>query len=162
MADRPASSAQSEALYAYRAACAVIVDAERLARYADKFERIDERLGQFEAWSPKAGEDEMSRAASFKAFQEIGDGLADVCAMLTKDLGMTPKDDYTNARKLEEHGVLTEGQCEVVFEVNGLRNRLVHEYDTLDEERALESASRLVPPVRELTQEVRTWISENA
>lgn len=138
------------------------MDADRLARYADKFERIDERLQQFQAWSPEALEDERSRAASFRVFHEIGDGLADVCAMLTKDLNLTPKDDYTNARKLEEHGVLTERQCDVIYELNGLRNRLVHEYDTLDEERALESADRLTPHVRDVTKEVRAWISENA
>lgn len=138
------------------------VDEERLARYADKLNHVDDRLAEFQQWSQLAPEDAMAKAASFKALQEIGEAIADVCAMLTKDTGRSPKDDYTNVEKLEEQGIFTGDLRSVVEELNGLRNRLVHEYDSFDSRTALDSGRRLAQKIPKVTGALRRWISENA
>lgn len=138
------------------------VDAARLARYADKLRHVEQRLDQFGSWAGDAVESDRDRLASFKAFQEVGEALADVCAMLVKDLGIGPKDDYTNVDVLETEDVLDGTQANALRELNGLRNRLVHEYDDLDESLAVESALELAPSIRLICKELRTWISDNA
>lgn len=105
---------------------------------------------------------DRDRLASFKALQEVGEALAGVCAMLVKDLGIGPKDDYTNVDVLEAEDVLDGDQANALGELNGLRNRLVHEYDELDEPLAVESARALAPSIRLICEELRTWISDNA
>lgn len=139
-----------------------LVDEERLTRYADKLRHVEDRLGDFKRWSPLASDDDMAKAASFKALQEIGEGIADVCAMLTKDLERSPKDDYTNAAELHDAGVFTEDLRSAIEELNGLRNRLVHEYDRFDDEQALESGRRLADTIPDVVGALRRWISENA
>lgn len=138
------------------------MDEERFARYAEKLRHAEDRLELFDEWAPQATEDTALRLASFKAFQEVGEALADMCAMITKDLSQFPKDDYSNVDVLQEREILSTESADALRELTGLRNRLVHEYDKLDEEIALSSAIRLREPVGKTLKEVRAWISSNA
>lgn len=56
---------------------------------------------------------------------------------------------------------MSTGPAEALHEITGLRNRLVHEYNGLDGEIALNSARRLAPKSNAAAKEVRTWLSEN-
>jgi uncharacterized protein YutE (UPF0331/DUF86 family) len=50
-------------------------------------------------------EEERTRLAIYKAFQEIVEALFDIIAMKLVDLKIPPKDDYTNIKILEERAV---------------------------------------------------------
>lgn len=136
------------------------MDAERAARYSDKLEHAQHRLGRFQDWAPDAASDLKTRLAAYKAFQEAAKALFDVAAMVLKDLGQAPKDDYANLSRLEENGVLTKGATAALREANGLRNRLLHEYGGLADEIALQSGIRLAVTLVGAVEEVRTWISK--
>lgn len=139
-----------------------IVNAARLLRYAAKLDHAEERLSNFAAWSSEARSDLRSRLAAYKAFQEASEALADVAAMSVKDLGRAPGDDYANLDILAKEGVLTEGAAGALREANGLRNRLVHEYNGLTDELALDSGERLVEALKRAVEEVRAWVSNQS
>ena len=135
---------------------------ERASRYKDKLNLISKRTGQIENWLRLAPvedflEDDKTRLASYKAFQEAVEACMDLVAMMYKDLGNVPKDDYSNIENLEE---LPEMTKKVLIEANGLRNHLVHRYNRMDDLLALESMMALLPGIEEFSAEVEAWIKK--
>ncbi|MHB8584860.1 MAG: HepT-like ribonuclease domain-containing protein [Thermoplasmatota archaeon] len=135
------------------------MDSARLQRYADKLAHAENRLGLFASWREDAGKDLRTRLASYKALQEAAEAFADVAAMIVVDSKRAVKDDATNLRILSEAGVVAPGLTVALVEINGLRNVLVHEYDGIDDARALASAARLAPSMERAIKEVRIWLS---
>lgn len=105
-------------------------------------------------------EDERDLLASYHAVQEVAESLMDVAAMLMTDVGQPPRGDYDNLEKLAGLGVLSTATRDGLSELNGLRNRIVHEYDGLSPEIAIASARRLGDVVRSAVGEVRAWLSK--
>ncbi len=135
---------------------------ERASRYKDKLSLISKRVEQIESWlSPDSPEefleDDKTRLASYKAFQETVEACLDIVAMMGKDSGIVPKDDYSN---LENLGELHETTKKVLIEANGLRNHLVHRYNRMDDLLALESMKALLSGIQAFCREVEAWIEK--
>jgi len=135
---------------------------ERASRYKDKLRLISKRAEQIEIWltqvsSEELLEDDKTRLASYKAFQEAVEACLDLAAMICKDSGIVPKDDYSNLENLEE---LPEKTKKVLIEANGLRNHLVHRYNKMDDLLALESMKALLPDLEAFCAEVEAWIGK--
>jgi uncharacterized protein YutE (UPF0331/DUF86 family) len=81
----------------------------------------------------------------------------DLVAMMCKDLGIKPQDDYGN---LENLGDLTEGSKKVLIEANGLRNHLVHRYNKRDDLLALNSMRGLLSGIMAFGEEVEAWLEK--
>lgn len=69
------------------------MDTSRAKRYKDKINIIIKRCGQIEEWQqeldlPKASENEKTKLAIYKAFQEVVEASMDVVAMNTLLPGM--------------------------------------------------------------------------
>lgn len=136
------------------------MDATRLARYLDLLDHAHERLDWFREWQEQArAGDPKSRLASYKALQEAAEALMDAVAMMVKDDGHVPKDDYENLAIAEAHGLLTSEGTATLREFNGLRNRLVHEYTGITDTVAFDSAERLLPQAERTLQEVKDWLT---
>ena len=104
---------------------------ERAGRYKDKLNLVSKRVEQVQEWLQQISaeeflEDDKTRLASYKAFQEAVEACLDLVAMMCKDSGMVPKDDYGN---LETLGELPKDARILLMEANGLRNHLVHRYN---------------------------------
>lgn len=138
----------------------VELDEERENRYLDKLDTLEDRLGDIDAWmeSPEQLlENRQTQLAVFKTFQEAAEIVADLCAMYLSDTGRGIGDDRSNIEK--SAGTLYSDELEGdLGEVNGLRNRIVHDYEDFDEEEAVHSLDGLVPAIDEFEQEVREWI----
>jgi uncharacterized protein YutE (UPF0331/DUF86 family) len=162
-AERDAQLSATARGVAFVCRCALLypVQPERLSRYADKLDHARQRLEAFEAWDPTPEGPLKDRLAGYKALQEASEALLDTASMLAKDLGTPPKDNHANISMLEEHDILSEAPARALHEVAGLRNRLVHEYNGLDDEIAIDSARRLAPDLRKACEEVRSWLSTN-
>ena len=91
------------------------LEKKRKERYLEKIQYAEESLLKLEEWISEADKDEKSYAASAKEFQEAVEALTDVFAMLVKDHGKIPKDDYTNIERLEELGVLSAAQLNLCY-----------------------------------------------
>ena len=62
---------------------------------------------------------------------------------------------------LVEHGILEEKKAEKLKEANGLRNRLIHGYDSVDDETACYAIIELIEDLRDFSVAVLEWIRKN-
>lgn len=108
---------------------------------------------------PEAARGAMPRLATYKAFQEAAEACADVAAMMRVDTGDVPKDDRTNFAALGERHVISASLVPMLQEATGLRNRLVHEYEKLDDAIALASVARLAGALTAFIVEVEAWLA---
>ncbi|MDD4162952.1 MAG: DUF86 domain-containing protein [Methanothrix sp.] len=135
------------------------MDADRTKRYKDKMNRAKKRADQICEWalgdSEDFIEDEKTKLATYKAFQEMTEACLDIIAMICKDSNIVPKDDYTNIQSLEW---LDKSAANALAEANGLRNRIVHRYNHTDDLIALESMRALLPELGRFLDEVGLWI----
>lgn len=102
--------------------------------------------------------EERTRLAIYKAFQEIVEALFDIISMKLVDLKIPPKDDYTNIMIMEERALFDKTVSDILKKANGLRNRLVHGYNTLSDEIALESIRILLPEIQKVRRFIEKWI----
>jgi len=141
------------------------VDIERAKRYREKLNLILERMADIEDWIPfdisDFISDKRTRLATYKAFQELIEASFDVAAMVCRDSRIIPKDDYTNMEALFNKKIIEVSLKNVLIESNGLRNRLVHRYNTLDDSIAFESIRTLLPGFRHFVEVIDKWLTEN-
>jgi len=131
---------------------------ERKARYLDKLAHVDKRIANVREWLPQALEDEKTKLAVYKAFQEAVEALLDIAAMKLANLSIPPKDDYTNLKELHTLGLLKAEHLNTMRKANGLRNRLIHSYNTLSDEVAIKSIHELLPELVEVRRIMEAWI----
>jgi uncharacterized protein YutE (UPF0331/DUF86 family) len=132
----------------------------RIKRYKDKINVILERSEEINEWTEgydvdEFRRDEKTKLAVYKAFQEVAESCMDIIAMACKDEKIVPKDDYTNIENLK---FIDERMKEVLTEVNGLRNRLVHRYNQSDDLVAFVSVKELLPKIEEFVEVVEQWM----
>jgi uncharacterized protein YutE (UPF0331/DUF86 family) len=124
----------------------------------DKLNHIDIRVGNIESWLPFS-EEERTKLAIYKAFQEIVEAFFDILSMKLVELKIPPKDDYTNILLLEEKGLIDKEASSVLRSANGLRNRPIHSYNKVSDELALESIKVLLPKLVEIRKALESWTS---
>ncbi len=136
------------------------MDEDRLKRYWDKINLISKRSAEIKEWTAISPQeflaDEKTKLATYKAFQEIVEACMDVVAMMCKDSKIPPEDDYTNIELLRNN----HKHMEPLIEANGLRNRLVHRYNTTDDLLVFESIKEILPEITRFIAGVKIWIKE--
>jgi len=135
------------------------MDELRRKRYVEKVKHVEKRLSDFEVWKSDFFE-EKTKLACYKAIQEIIEGCLDIVSMMLKDERELPKDDYTNINMMERRGIIDSTLADALRELNGLRNRIVHEYNGLDDEIALTSMEELIPKIKEFLTVVKEWLKK--
>ena len=137
------------------------MDVERLERHKDKINLIEKRIEQISEWINLDVDDfvsdEKTKLAVYKAFQEIVEACMDIISMICKDIGIIPKDDYTNIEQLKGRLDLDE---DILKEANGLRNVLVYGYNSADDILAYESIKRIVPEISRFLETVEEWLKK--
>ena len=140
-----------------------MINENRLKRYREKIMHIERRISQIDAWISNYTDkdfikDEKTKLAVYKAFQEAVESAMDIIAMICRDTGIPPKDDYTNIEAIGELGIISENLMEKLVEANGLRNRLVHHYNKLNDKIAFESIRELLDPILKFVEVIENWI----
>jgi uncharacterized protein YutE (UPF0331/DUF86 family) len=136
------------------------MEENRKKRYVEKIKHAEKRISEFNSWKEAFFFDEKTKLACYKAIQEIIETVMDLVSMLLKDEKEVPKDDYTNIGLLEEKKIITGELTLALKELNGLRNRIVHEYNGLDDEIAFASIEELLPKVEEFLKVVKEWLKK--
>ena len=141
----------------------ISIEIERYQRYLDKIAFIQNRIKLAFQWINELSfkellRDEKSKLAIYKAFQEAIEAMLDVIAMICKDLMIGARDDYTNINNLVAEAILELDHGRVLREANGLRNKLIHWYNKLDDEIAMRSIMRLIPQLESITRVVLEWL----
>lgn len=131
----------------------------RYTRYLDKIAHCERRIKNIEEWSIEDNsiDDERTRLAIYKAVQEVVESIMDLLAMIIKDTKKLPKDDYTNIQLAYEDNLISKTEKEFLNEANGLRNRLVHGYNGLNDKLAFTALTRLLPGLKIILQKVKEW-----
>lgn len=115
---------------------------KRKDRYLEKPDKIQERHRDIVEWLENSNEvlraNTERRLALYKAFQEVVEAVTDICAMHLADTGHVVGDDATNIEK-SAGKLFSDDIRDRLQEADGLRNRVVHEYNGLDTELALTS-----------------------
>ncbi len=136
------------------------MDENRITRYRQKISVIEKRRKNIKTWIDE--EDEKSVLAVYKSYQELIESFTDIFAMIVKDMNELVEDDYTNIEKLRERAILSEEQEGLMKEANGLRNRLVHEYNGLERETAVNSIRRINSKLDKVLEKVKKWIKNRS
>ncbi|RLG60224.1 MAG: DUF86 domain-containing protein [Candidatus Hydrothermarchaeota archaeon] len=101
---------------------------KRIEQYSRKIEYILTSLEKMDF-----PESEKDVYALFYLLHTSIEAAMDITAMLVKDLGSMPRDDYENIETLYEKGLIDKEFAENLKKLNGLRNILVHRYNKVDE-----------------------------
>lgn len=133
------------------------MEGKRKKRYMEKTELIRKRAEEVEKWKSGFFIEEKDRLAIYKAFQEIAEACMDIIAMMLKDDNKIPEDDYTNINKAVKLGLLPNKLKASLDDLNGLRNRIVHEYNGLDDKIAFDAMIEILPDIKEFTEVVEKW-----
>jgi uncharacterized protein YutE (UPF0331/DUF86 family) len=134
---------------------------ERKKRYEEKIGYARDRIADLEEWLYEESITERkSLFASEKVFQEIVEALADVFAMILSDLNFGVSDDYSNIEKLKEKKILNEDEAAIMVEANGLRNRVIHRYNHVDEKQFIESSRELLPRLIKVLEHIEHYIQK--
>ena len=111
---------------------------ERKNRYKEKIAHLDRYLDLLTNWigansdSAKIqNRDTKDLFALYHAFQLSMEVIADLSSMVVKDSKRMVKDDYLNYQFLKEINIIPESLAKQIKDLNGLRNRIVHDYNGL-------------------------------
>lgn len=127
---------------------------EKIERLVDRIEFIEEHLNE------NILEDRILRKAIYKEFQEAVEAMTDICALATRKLNSSAKDDYSNIDFLVEKKVIKEEMGKKLKETNGLRNRLIHEYNGLDNKLVYRSIKELIIYLKKFSMVILEWIEK--
>lgn len=117
----------------------------RAAQYRRKLDVIMSALGKL---PPSPGTDitklsTLEREGVLHVVQVSVDAALDLVAMLVKDAGEVPEDAYHNLEKLGVRGILPVGLVDRLRQLNGLRNAIVHKYNSFEEARVFSSLDEI-------------------
>ena len=142
------------------------MEPDRLRRYITKLGHIEERIEDIRTWLAEFEDysalDRKTRLAVYKAMQEAVEAATDIGAMIIKDEGKLPQDDYTNIALLCTLGIIDDHVKAALNEAGGLRNRLVHGSHGLNDTLALESILVLLSPLEHYVSRVKKWLKRRA
>jgi uncharacterized protein YutE (UPF0331/DUF86 family) len=103
------------------------------------------------------------RKAAERLLQETIEAAVDVNAHLVAELGRAVPDDYYSGfLRLGELGVLPTALAQDLAPAAGLRNRLVHEYDAIDDGRVLEAIGRALDLFPRYIRAIETHLARSA
>lgn len=98
--------------------------------------------------------------ALFYRLQVSIDAAMYIVAMLSKDLGITVKDDYSNIDELENLNIFPGEFLNEIRRLNGLRNVLVHRYNKIEEDLIVTENDHFVEVLKEFIKIVEKLINE--
>lgn len=98
-------------------------------RYLKKIEILERELEYINSHEITG---EVTERAALYSLQTCIESGMDVIAMKVKDIGLVVADDYTNIEKLIQGNVIALEEGELLKEFNGIRNAVVHKYNSLE------------------------------
>ncbi len=107
------------------------MDDERKIRYGDKINFIVKKIESI----PKTNfDDDIVKDATFYKIQTAIECVADIAAMLVRDMGRDVGDDYHNLEILKDENLIDGEMYEKLKKLNGMRNIIVHRYNKIEED----------------------------
>ena len=129
---------------------------KRVKRYHDKIEFIIEKIEDI----PKDNPTSLEKDGIFYRLLVAIEAAMDIIAMQLKDIGIKVEDDYNNIEKLVTNKRISIELGKGLKKCNGLRNILVHKYNKMDEEIAIESIDEVKRNLISLIKIIEEFLDE--
>lgn len=127
---------------------------EKIETLVDRVEFIEKNL------SADMLENRILKKAIYKEFQEAVEAMTDACALMRRSLNSSAQDDYSNIDFLMEKEIFERELGKKLKEANGLRNRLIHEYNGLNDKIAYKAIKELLQYLKKFSEETLKWMKE--
>ena len=144
------------------------MEEERIKRYNDKLEYLNQTIEHLNNWTERIDSKEFiehlelqKQYGIYHAFQIGIEIITDLVSMIVKDLKLIPKDDYSNINIIKNKKVVNADLAAKLREANGLRNRIVHDYNGLDNEIAYNRLLNLLEYFQEFKVKAKEWLKKN-
>ncbi|MHA1526163.1 MAG: DUF86 domain-containing protein [Promethearchaeota archaeon] len=144
------------------------MEEERIKRYNDKLEYFIQTITNLEDWTKDIDVKKFTQNLEllkqygiYNAFQILLEIITDIIAMIVKDSNTIPKDDYSNLDILKNKNIITPSLAVKIRESNDLKNRIVHDYNGLDDNIAYKSILECIKSLKKFNEEVRNWVKKN-
>ncbi len=144
------------------------MEEERIKRYNDKLEYLNQTIENLNDWTESIDSKEFierlelqKQYGIYHAFQIGIEIITDLIAMIIKDIKMIPKDDYSNINVIKNKNIINADLAAKLREANGLRNRIVHDYNGLDNEIAYNRLKNILIYFQEFEVKAKQWLKKN-
>lgn len=144
------------------------MEEERIKRYSDKIEYLNQTIENLYDWIDGIDSKEFventdlqKQYGIYHAFQIGIEIISDLTSMMVKDLKTIPKDDYSNIKIIENKKIISSDLAAKLREANGLRNRIVHDYNGLDDSIAFDRLKHLLKHFKEFQVKIKEWLKTN-
>ena len=144
------------------------MEEERIKRYNDKLEYLNQTIENLNEWTEGMDSKEFierlelqKQYGIYHAFQIGIEIITDLIAMMVKDVKLIPKDDYSNINSIKNKKIIDTDLAARLREANGLRNRIVHDYNGLDNEIAYNRLKNLLKHFHEFKVKAKEWLKKN-
>ncbi len=144
------------------------MEEERIKRYNDKLEYLNQTISNLYEWTEGIDSRKFSESIElqkqygiYHAFQLSIESITDMVAMIVKDVKLIPKDDYFNIEIISNKKIITPDLATKLREANGLRNRIIHDYNGLNNEIAFTRLIDLLKYLKKVMGNVKEWLKKN-
>lgn len=144
------------------------MEPQRKVRYQDKLEKFNLYFTQYSEWleSHPITDLDMNKDihwvyAIIHVFQNMAELCSDLSAMILKDEQINPKDNYTNYQSLFNQKILSQPSLMALIKINGLRNRVAHEYNGLNYNIAWEAMKEFINNFKKVRGEFQAWLAQH-
>ena len=144
------------------------MEEERIKRYNDKLEYLNQTIKNLNDWTENLDSKEFIESLElqkqygiYHAFQIGIEIITDLISMIVKDVKLIPKDDYSNINIIKNKKIVNSDLAAKLREANGLRNRIVHDYNGLDNELAYNRLTNLLKYFQEFKVKTKEWLKKN-
>ncbi|NHI95001.1 MAG: DUF86 domain-containing protein [Candidatus Lokiarchaeota archaeon] len=143
------------------------MDDKRKNRYKDKIVNLSKYYELLNKWLKENNFEKIIKNleyqeifAVYHAAQLSIEVISDICAMMVKDSQINAKDNYTNYETLNRKGILSKDLLLALKELNGLRNRIVHDYNGIIDKIAFQSIVKNLPNIKLFKETVESWLEK--
>ena len=141
---------------------------ERKNRYYKKILHLDKYIDFLSEWIGKRNTETLSEKLNFQelfgiyhAFQLAMEVVADLASKIAKDLSNIARDDYSNYQLLFIKKIISKEIHIEIKDLNGLRNRIVHDYTGLIDKVSLEEIKESITFLPNLKGEIEKGLSND-
>ncbi|MBD3255340.1 MAG: DUF86 domain-containing protein [Candidatus Lokiarchaeota archaeon] len=143
----------------------MMLEDSRKQRYKKKLEKLESYQHLFRKWFESYKSNQLNKGENFEkifaiyhSIQLIIEVITDIVGMMVKDLSLIVEDNYSNFEKLLNREIISSDLFQGLKNLNGLRNRIVHDYNGIIDEVVWDSIEENEPYIEEFKEMVRKWL----
>jgi len=143
------------------------MDEERKNRYFDKLSNLKKYYKLLKEWFNSKQLEEFAQEQNFQAifaiyhaFELVIEVIIDISAMAVKDINHKARDSNLNFEVSLREKIIAQELYNTLKELNGIRNRIVYDYNGLIDQIAWEAISNNLNKIPKFQEAIESWLKE--